>query len=99
MSDQQGNQPEKSFRAGSVSAAIWANRAEKDGWVYVRRCVRFQKRFRDKDGNWVDSDYYFPRDLPNLQLVATKAFEHCALQESSDETEPDISPEADDTSY
>jgi len=92
MSDQQGNRPEKCFRAGKVSAAIWANRVEKDGWFYVRRSVRFQKRFRDSDGNWVDSDYYFLQDLPNIALVATKAFEFCALEESEADIVDPVDP-------
>ena len=72
--------PVRTYRAGGVSAAVWRNESEKDGRTVVAYSVRFQKRFRKND-EWQNSDYYFPEDLPKLQLVAAKAFEFVSLKD------------------
>ena len=80
---QQNNQPVKSFQSGPISASVWRNEeAQPDGTTRVKHSVRFQKRFRNKQGEFQNSDYYFPDDLPKLQLVAAKAFEFISLKES-----------------
>ena len=86
---QQENKPIKEFRAGSgISASIWRNEeAQEDGTTRVRHSVKFQKRYCDKNGQWQDSDYYFPDDLPKLQLVVQKAFEFISLKESKEAEE------------
>ncbi len=82
--DQQGNQPIKVFRAGSITASIWRNKKTQDGNIKVRHSVKIQKRFCNKKGEWQNSDYYFPDDLPKLQLVIAKTFELISLKESQD---------------
>ena len=85
---QQNNQPTKEFRAGAISASVWRNEEpQQDGSVRVRHSVKIQKRYRDKDGAWQDSDYFFPEDLPKLELVVRKAFEYISLKESKDAEE------------
>ena len=71
--------PEKEFRAGTISAAIWRNETEQDGRTVVQHSVRINKRYRDpKTGDWRDSDYFFANDLPRLKLVVDKAYRvHC----------------------
>ena len=88
MSQQNNSTPIKDFRAGSsIQASIWRNEVEKDGQMVVRFSVRIQKRFRKQDGEWENTDYYFPEDLPKLQLVAAKSFEFISLKESKDAEE------------
>ena len=85
---QQNNQPVKTFQSGPISTSVWRNEdAQQDGTTRVKHSVRFQKRFRNKDGQWQNSDYYFPEDLPKLQLVVAKAFEFISLKESKDPEE------------
>ena len=79
---QQDKQPIKEFRIGSMSAAIWRNETEQDGNIIVRHSVKIQKRFRKQDGEWENTDYYFPEDLPKLQLIVAKSFEFISLRES-----------------
>ena len=84
----QNIQPAKEFRAGAISASVWTNEdPQQDGSVRVRHSVKIQKRYRDKDGAWQDSDYFFPEDLPKLELVVRKAFEFISLKESKDAEE------------
>ena len=84
---QQGNQPIKTFRIKGISASIWRNDVEKEGVTVVRHSVRIQKRFRQDDGEWKNTDYFFPEDLPRLQLVTAKAFEYISLKGSEDSSD------------
>lgn len=85
---EQNNQPVKTFQSGPISASVWRNEdVQSDGTTRVKYSVRFQKRFCNKDGQWQNSDYYFPEDLPKLQLVVAKAFEFISLKESKDPEE------------
>jgi hypothetical protein len=70
-----GKPPAHVERLAGVEAGIWEN-ADSDG--RPRFTVRIQKRFRDKDGAWRSSDYFFVDELPYLQEVSRKAFVWCA---------------------
>jgi hypothetical protein len=77
------NSPEQVFRAGTVSAAIWKKETTQDGRIVVQFSIRVQKRYKDADsGEWKTSDYFFPEDLPRLELVAREAFRYVALKEN-----------------
>lgn len=80
----QPTKPVKEFRAGTIKAAVWRNEVQDGDRTAVRYSVRIQKRFK-RDGEWHETDYYFPEDLPKLRLVADKAYEYVALSESEDE--------------
>lgn len=76
MSEQ--NQPVKKFRAGGISASIWRNEREAGGETVVDFSVSFQKRYRDGEGAWKDSETFFAYDLPQLELVVRKAYDYLA---------------------
>lgn len=84
--DQQNDKskPVKEFRAGTVSASVWRNEVQRDGQTITRYSIRIQKRFRKDDGSYENTEYYFPRELPNLQLCAQQAFEYAVLKERKD---------------
>ena len=85
MAQQQGNQPVKEFRAGSIRAAIWRNEVQHDKGTAVRFSTKIEKRYRKKQTDeWQSTGQYFPEDLPKLAMVATKAFEYVSLKESED---------------
>ena len=84
MTQQTSTAPIKVIRVGGISASVWKDDVEKDGATVVRHSVRIQKRFRQDNGEWKNTDYFFPEDLPKLQLVAAKAFELVSLKESED---------------
>ena len=88
MSQQEKDKPIKDFRAGNnIQASVWRNEVEKDGQTVVRHSVRIQKQFRNDDGDYQETNYYFRDDLPKLILVAQKAFEFIALSESKETEE------------
>jgi len=74
-------QPEKTFRAGAVSASVWTNERNVDGLPKQIRSVQFQKRYQDKEGNWQTTTSLNVRDLPQALVVLGKAFEHLSLKE------------------
>ena len=85
---QKENKPVKKFRAGAISASIWENSdPQPDGTIRIQYSITFQKRYRDKEGEWNDSDSYFPNDIARLHLVTQKAFEYIILKEDNDTKE------------
>jgi len=80
MSEQDKTKPIKDFRAGGVQASVWRNEVEKDGQTVVRHSVKIQKQYRNKDGDYEKTEFYFRDDLPKLILVAQKSFEYIALR-------------------
>ena len=84
---QEKAKPVKDFRVGSISGAIFRNEVQRNGNTTIRYSVKIQKQFRKDDSTWKDTPYYFPEDLPKLQLVAAKCFEYISLTESKDSEE------------
>ena len=87
MSQQDKSKPVKDYRSGNIQASIWRNEEDKDGQTVVRHSVRIQKQFRKDDGDYQETNYYFRDDIPRLILVAQKAFEYIALNESKEAEE------------
>ena len=84
MTEQNNNKPIKSFKAGGVEASVWRKEVEQNGQTVTRHSVRIQKQYRNKDGDYEKTEYFFKNDLPMLELVTRKAFEYLALKESQD---------------
>ena len=76
--------PEAKYRAGTVSATIWANQIVKDGQPRVLSSVSFEKSYKDKEGTWKTTKSLNVQDLPKAIMVLTKAYEHIALREQDD---------------
>jgi hypothetical protein len=88
-----GNQPEKKFSTGAISATVWKNNAtsKKTGEPVEYRTISLQRRYTDKDGKWQTSNSLRVNDLPKAALVLQKAYEYLVLKgqgpDSSDEEE------------
>jgi hypothetical protein len=75
--------PDKTFRTGTIEAAIWREEVVVDKRTVVRFSIRVQKRYRDKGKDeWKNTDYFFADDLSRLALVAQRAFEYVTMNES-----------------
>lgn len=68
-------QPEITFRHGTCSASIFANEYQRGQETFTARTVVFQRRYRDKDGNWQATNSLKVNDIPKAVLVLSKAFE------------------------
>lgn len=63
--------PKKQFRAGGVKCAVWENEAN---GIKTLSAV-FSRSYKDKSGEWHDSDGFFVNDLPKLRLLAEDAYD------------------------
>ena len=61
--------PDKEFKAGGVSAAIWCNEKDVNGKMIKSPSIRIQKSFFDKAAQeYRNTDYFFPSDLAVLVM-------------------------------
>ena len=79
------NQPEKKYTAGAISATIWHNQAMKDNQAVSFRTVTFDRRYKDKSGEWKSTNQLRVQDLPKAVLVLNKAYEFLNLRNNLDE--------------
>ena len=55
--------PVKEFSAGKTKAAVFKNEQ------YNSYSFKFQKSYKDKDGNWQNTEYFTPVDLRDLHML------------------------------
>jgi hypothetical protein len=80
-----GNIPEKKFSTGSLVATVWQNQGKsKMGEDVSFRTVNFQRRYKDKNGEWQSSSSLRVNDLPKAYLVLQKAYEYLVMREMRD---------------
>lgn len=70
------NKPIREFRAGTIAASVWENKTEKGDY----KTVSFRRGYKDKAGNWQDTNSLRIMDLPKAALVLTKAYEFLTMQ-------------------
>jgi len=84
----QTSAPIKSFRSGAIQVAIWENEAtSQDGQPRSFNTVSFERRYKDKDGNWKSTSSLRLNDLPKATLILQKAYEYLVLTGSDEEEE------------
>ena len=85
----QATAPERELRIAGVSASIWRSSVSRNGREIDRFSIKLRKRYRNPDtGEWKSSEMYvFPSDLPALLIVAQRAYEHCKLRDTNEETD------------
>ena len=81
---QEKKRPQRVFRAGRVSAAVWKNEIERDGRTVVQWSTKIKKTYRDdaSDG-WKSTDYYYPSELSDLLIVTRHALDFIRLREGA----------------
>lgn len=76
----QGSRPVKSFKSGALQVAIWENEnLGPDGQPQLFRTVSFDRRYKDKSGEWKSSNNLRVNDLPKAALMLQKAYEYLIL--------------------
>jgi len=87
--------PLKEFAAGSVRATIWENSRERGKQQFTTHTVRVERTYKDLNDEWQSTNGFNTNDLPNLELVARKAFEFLSVREREPQDEENgKSPEA-----
>jgi hypothetical protein len=77
--------PVKSFRAGAVEAAIFENERTVGGKKLKMSNVVFRRSYKDKDGNWQNSDSFGINDVPKVELLLKKSYEFMLVGERAEE--------------
>lgn len=81
MSDQTtGNKPIFTFQAESVKGQQWRNEHEKG----VSYNSTFTRSYKDKEGNWKETNQFSGSQLLNLGKVAEKLFENELKEKAND---------------
>ena len=76
-------QPVKKFSAGTVSCALWENEIPlPSGGTTTVLKASFEKRYKDRDGEWKSSNSFGRNEIPLLKYCLDKAFD-MMLQERS----------------
>ena len=76
--EKEKNQPPvKTLTAGPINVAIWKNQTKhtEDGQHQEFHSVTFERRYKDKDGQWKSSGSFSRNEIPLVQYVLAKAFE------------------------
>ena len=73
-----GNQPEKKFRAGAISATVWQNQGQnsKTGEAVSYRTISLQRGYKDKNDQWQNTNSFRVNDLPRAAVVMQQAYEY-----------------------
>ena len=80
-----GNLPEKKFSTGALVATVWQNQGKsKEGDEVSYRTVSFQRRYKDKKGDWQSTSTLRVNDLPKASLILEKAYEYLVMKELQD---------------
>jgi len=83
---EKGNDPEKTFRAGAVSATVWKNiNKTKDGKEFENYSVTLKRGYKDNDGEWKDTNSFKAADIGKAKLVLSQAYECIVTKKVNDE--------------
>jgi len=67
-----------------IKASIWENVFEENGQTKRRHSVKIQKQYRDKEGNYNDTNIFYENELPILAELAQGAYRFLSIKESKD---------------
>ena len=74
---EQRSKPEKSFRSGAISVAVWKNTVKaQNSRTSLFRTVSFERRYKNADGQWQSTSQLRRDDIPRLVYLLNKAYEH-----------------------
>ena len=76
------NLPEKRFSTGAINVTVWRNQGtnKTTGEATEYRTVSFDRRYKDKQGEWKSTNSLRINDLPKAVVVLSKAFEYLTLK-------------------
>lgn len=77
--------PIKSLRAGALQVAIWENENVIDGTARKFQTASFERRYKDRNGQWQSTNSLRVNDLPKAAMLLSKAYEYMIFAESEEE--------------
>ena len=80
--EKSGNVPEKKIRAGNISATIWLNKGQTaKGETSEYRTISLERSYTDKEGKWQSSNSFRISDLPKVNAILERAYQHLVVNE------------------
>ena len=64
------------YRVGAVTASVWKNTVKTKEAEYDNFSVTLQRSYKDKEGEWKNTDSLNVNDVPKARLALAKAFEY-----------------------
>lgn len=81
------------YSCNGVQATVWDNINEDR----IFRSVNFKRRYKDKDGNWQDSDSFNMQDLMSLKTIIDKILLKYAVKERLPKEKKETTSEPEET--
>lgn len=86
--------PEKNFKVGGVRAAIWKwDNTSKDGRNFGQKKVVLDRSYKDKNGDWKNTNSYSANDIPKAILALSKAYEYLHTNGDDEQSAPEVEEE------
>lgn len=84
MTGKHGNLPEKKFRAGAISATVWANKGHsKTGEEVAYKTISIERGYKDKNNAWQSTNSMRINDLPRAAVVLMEAYKYLICKEQA----------------
>lgn len=64
-----GNGPVKKYQFGNVTVNIWENKVGNGKDAFVTQSVSISKSFKDKEGNWKNSESFQYKEVPFIIMA------------------------------
>ncbi|MFC1766792.1 hypothetical protein ACFL6U_32550 [Planctomycetota bacterium] len=71
--------PCKKFTCGPINAAIWENDRTVNNEIIKTHSISIAKTYKD-GGEWKNTNYLNPEDLPKVALVAQEVYRYLKLK-------------------
>jgi hypothetical protein len=86
--NQEGKRPEKNFKVGAVSAAVWAQTyATRNGRPFEVHRVVIERAYKDAQGEWKNTSSLDFNDIPKAMVALQRAYEYIATKAKAPEAE------------
>lgn len=81
MSTKNSQKPVYEIRVGQIKGSVWTKETKgKGGFTQISYSCKIVKSFKEDGGDWKETNFFFPDDLPKLTLVSQKCFEFIAIK-------------------
>lgn len=81
------NKPVKKFVVAPISVAIWEQTNEKDGKKFTTNSLTIQRTYKDKEGNYQNTQNIRVQDVAKLQLALNEAYKSLVVTQLEEANE------------
>ena len=74
------SKPDFEVRCGKIKAAVWSKEEQGKNGKFKKYSVKIEKSYKDNDGNWVTTDFFFPDELPALAAISDTVYKKLSIK-------------------